>query len=764
MIKFESLTIENGRTYKNITVPLRNQGIVSITGKNGGGKSTLWALMEVVFYGSTPSGDKRDELVKNTKDASFKTNFNKDGHDYTVSYSRVKKKWEHSIVKDLAVQDFHSRTDTSQAAATILGLTKPEFEGSIHLTQNSQHVLMDGKPAARKLYLSEFFGLDERYDQIHASAKVELGKVQEQIESLSALSYTLQAHRDELALTPQADVEPIAAEIEAMRRMLAENNAFLQSLQTKLADCKKYTLLAPQALMYADPKALYEVASAEIATIQSMLINAKKTAEHNIRVKNNAAKRLILESTLKGAESIIHTTYRSGENAEEAQLAIYALRARHVQIDPARRELATLAPAEFKDLSIVENSLQHLSNELFSERKKLHAIKSGQCPECGAEHTASSVSEQAAAVAELEVLYKTATDDYGYLKQQNQIATRRTWLLSQIGDTPEWTKEYDAERNRLDALVKARSVSKECTQQLAILRGEEETLPEHPEAELRSKLQQLSVNQSQYLTCWQAKEQIPAKPQWDETAILSDIQRCNVYGNECNTSLLVLNQKYAECMAQNNRHASLVAKVDEIEEKLKDMPAIKSWELFWLKMVEAYGPRGLRVQKMAEIVEQILRRLPYYTSMLFDEKDMQFSYEVDASNVFIKVKRLEMDAGKGGKPVEHWFEHDISSFSGGEKRRMSVALVLTLADCVPSAKRSNILILDEIDANLDDIGQYRFANELLPALKSRYESIFVISHSEELQQAAVYDKIWKVTKKNHWSSIEMTDVGTMASC
>ena len=95
---------------------------------------------------------------------------------------------------------------------------------------------------------------------------------------------------------------------------------------------------------------------------------------------------------------------------------------------------------------------------------------------------------------------------------------------------------------------------------------------------------------------------------------------------------------------------------------------------------------------------------------------------------------------------------------------MSVALVLTLADCVPSAKRSNILILDEIDANLDDIGQYRFANELLPALKSRYESIFVISHSEELQQAAVYDKIWKVTKKNHWSSIEMTDVGTLVSC
>ena len=68
------------------------------------------------------------------------------------------------------------------------------------------------------------------------------------------------------------------------------------------------------------------------------------------------------------------------------------------------------------------------------------------------------------------------------------------------------------------------------------------------------------------------------------------------------------------------------------------------------------------------------------------------------------------------------------------------------------------MILDEVDAQLDADGKYRYTNQLLPMLRKKHDSIFVISHNKEVQLANIYDQVWEIQKTNHTSTIKMTKI------
>jgi DNA repair exonuclease SbcCD ATPase subunit len=145
--------------------------------------------------------------------------------------------------------------------------------------------------------------------------------------------------------------------------------------------------------------------------------------------------------------------------------------------------------------------------------------------------------------------------------------------------------------------------------------------------------------------------------------------------------------------------------------------------------------------------------LPHYTDLLFSDKTLQFTSACEANSISLEVEKEVLNFK--GEPVK--IKYDISDMSGGEKQKLSLALVCTLADCIAYAKKTNLLILDEIDTNLDQEGEARLVNHLLPYLKSKYESIFIISHREELQQAALYNKILRVTSNKSGSKATLED-------
>ena len=96
---------------------------------------------------------------------------------------------------------------------------------------------------------------------------------------------------------------------------------------------------------------------------------------------------------------------------------------------------------------------------------------------------------------------------------------------------------------------------------------------------------------------------------------------------------------------------------------------------------------------------------------------------------------------------------EYSANSGGERKRIDLAINLALQDLVASRsnKRINIAMFDEIFDSLDETGIEQVI-ELLQELSKEKSSIFVISHNEHLK--SYFTNVITITKKDGFSTLE----------
>jgi len=748
-IRFKSFKVRNGRVFDNLTLPLTNQGIVSILGENGAGKSTIWNLLEATAFASTPDGHKKDDLVKNLKDASFELDFEKATVPHLLVSERKKKKWGYRIEKDGKDQTPHTYNDSVKAAGSILGINQAEFEGSIHLTQGAQHILISEKPAKRKEYISNFFGIDTSYDLVHQESKIKLQETKDQITKLSALSHTKGMLEQEIELENYQDPKDLELQLNHYESELRAAEKLAKDLETKHEDLIFHDQLSESANKYDDPEDLINRGGEELVTITSQLMSAATIKEAN----KNALEvnRTILKLQSENEKILENHSQIDTFDLSEALLdseKLVKIKTANETVEPLRKELASLPDRKALPIEPIEKEVNEVWMNYQTAKKKAELIRKGECGECGAKFESTHLAETEALVADLEETYQILGGDLVVIKERNTKAQRRQNILKTLTDIPEWDESQAEMLKSLREYIPAKRDYQENNYTLGILQ-KAEILEEVDTLELSNKQQTLRADIADYKVCLKAKSNLPEKPEEPLEIIVASLTEAQDRITKLTESKLETAQELGKVKAGNIRVKRLQNELITITQKLSKVEGLKKEEFYWAKLVDAYGPRGLRVRQLEKMMNLVIRRLPVYTSILFNERGLTFKHRCDASSVEIIACREETDADG----TVTTFEHDISSFSGGEKGKMSMAFVLTLADCVPPAKRSNILILDEVDSALDSDGQFRFTNDLLPMLKENYESVFVVSHSQEIQQAAVYDQVWVVQKKNHWSEV-----------
>lgn len=749
-IRFKSLAIKNGRTFKDIELPLENQGIVAIQGPNGVGKSTIWSLLQVPFYSATPTGHKRDELTKNKRDSSIEVNYERNNKLCSVAYNRVKKKWKHSITIDGKDETPHDHNDRTKAAKDLLGLTKEEFEGSIHLTQNASHLLLNGKPSQRKQYISDFFNLDSRFDQVLTEAKNEFAKVSGEIEKVSALSQSKQVLEEEIKNYEQKDTSEIENRLKAINENITKQRAILDLLSKERDTISLYNSLITNASLFDNPEEIISKTESKIIELKSSINSAEVVKQHNQKARTTNQE----IETLNSRISTLLDTYPNINDpslSQERLNQLSVLKESYQKTSSLLEELKSLPIVEDVDLDFLQSELNKVRLEKSVWDRKVSAIEKGTCPECGSTFDSNSIEDTKQRVEQWAKVASTMETEVEQAKKTKQVFERRKSLENLTQGVTTFTQEMETELSNLRILLPKKDELKRLKIQLGSL-DPMELLEEADTKQSEEEILSLERTLGEAKLCLQAKTQLPEAPkrglediQKDEELLDKDIQNLQSIRDSLNSEL-------GQIKFSNERYQNISSQIADIEKKLDNLDSLKKEEYYWKSLVDAYGPKGLRVKQLEKIMDLVLKTLPYYTNILFQEKGLEFRHKCDAGNIEVLAKRVEINGGK-----TETFEHDISSFSGGEQKRMSIAFVLTLAECVPLTKRANLLVLDEIDANLDADGQYRFINELLPSLKGKYESIFVISHAEEIQASAVYDKVWKISKKNHWSQVEMLD-------
>ena len=184
---------------------------------------------------------------------------------------------------------------------------------------------------------------------------------------------------------------------------------------------------------------------------------------------------------------------------------------------------------------------------------------------------------------------------------------------------------------------------------------------------------------------------------------------------------------------------------NELEEKVKlseDKFNIAQKDFKYNKFIRGLlGEDGVRKYVTMKVLPVLNKKVNHYLSVLGSDYNITFDSE-------LKEKLIARN-----KDIRSY-----SSFSGGEKKRIDLALLLALMD-VSKERNSidtNILVLDEIlDTSLDTVGAEAFLEHLKNGFKTTCpdKCIYIISHKKELGEET-FDSIIHLVKKNGFTSID----------
>jgi DNA repair exonuclease SbcCD ATPase subunit len=217
-----------------------------------------------------------------------------------------------------------------------------------------------------------------------------------------------------------------------------------------------------------------------------------------------------------------------------------------------------------------------------------------------------------------------------------------------------------------------------------------------------------------------------------------------------NSALLAFSQKRSEADRRQSTYTSMVAqyqsKVDAIKDNLKSLEdslipqeahlkeldnTYRHWE-FWRTAIP-----NLRAAAMEEVLGYLNDRLTYYMD-IFSGGAMGVRLYQEAYGKGSKI-RVELKTPAG--------TYDLSS--GGEKRRVDLALYLSLSDLLQttSGMACNLLTADEICDGLSPMGVRQFL-DVLKVLAEAGRCVFVMSHNSSVAQQFEFDSVKIVERRD----------------
>ncbi|MCH4815430.1 MAG: SMC family ATPase [Saccharolobus sp.] len=223
--------------------------------------------------------------------------------------------------------------------------------------------------------------------------------------------------------------------------------------------------------------------------------------------------------------------------------------------------------------------------------------------------------------------------------------------------------------------------------------------------------------------------------------------------NELKTSLDVHNASLKE---KENRKSRVEGELDSLGKDIEEISnRIKNYEL-QLKDKEKIINGINKLEKIRDALGE--RKLQSYiimaTKQLIENNlnDIISKFDLSIKNVEMEImQKTSRGKGSGGNIVIYTNNGDtlpIVSLSGGERIALSIALRLAIAKALMS--NTNFFILDEPTIHLDDQRKV-YLIEIIRAAKESVPQILVVTHDEEVVQAADY--VIRVEKRGNKSFV-----------
>ena len=154
---------------------------------------------------------------------------------------------------------------------------------------------------------------------------------------------------------------------------------------------------------------------------------------------------------------------------------------------------------------------------------------------------------------------------------------------------------------------------------------------------------------------------------------------------------------------------------------------------------KALGRDGFRAKRLEKTLELFVHNLNEFAPLIWDEP---FKFEIQTG-----PRRCDVIAHRNNK------HGTTTTFSGSEKRCWQALAALAMLRLLPSNRRMDTIILDELDANMDAFGRAKLIQDFIPELQKTVPKVVVVSPLTKKELGITPDRAFLVEKRRAKSQL-----------
>ena len=654
------------------------------------GKSLLFSTISEVLYEQPIVGSKQDRITKGLQQIIFEDNH---GNKYLIS----KKNNKYLIKKNSKDLEFiTNKKGPRELIEQIWPLTIEEYETFVHIDTRVPHPLVMGSTAIRKEFFTKFFGLDK----VDAERKLylsELNKLASVRESYNTLNSTYNLiKKDSLSKEQIADLENQLEDLHNKQESMKANMLKMQEKQqlVEFANSWKKEINALKNEGITTREKIVSNRDYWTNTVSELKEQLKEAENYKQYLLANKAY-LDAYNKLSDKEKAIpfskakegHLRYIKATN--EYEDATY-------DVDKYKKLIKTAVdkPKDYKqDIDSIKDKYAIAKHQLEHAKQ----FKNGICPTCGQEVKNIDIT----ALESEYTFLKESIAEYNRYQEEYFIYLKYEENLNRYNEA---LSNQEAMQKLLNKYFKYEKLYRKLVY-----------LPEKPEEytgqiidieEVNKKLEHAKEQESFYKFFIPFADKIEAYFKLDNYDIDKSVfEQYNAISNK----YYELNTKLENAKSTYEKLKQIQLKLDSMKAQLEDVKPLEY-------LVDLFQDKTLKKKIVQIIGNRLMQLVNKYAALIFNE-DYHFELEWQSSQINIICKR------KAGKRE---LVSDVRKLSGAESRLFTLILVLSLMSFIPTAKRPNLLILDEPEANFSAETTAQFY-KLVQIIEQAIESIIIIT-------------------------------------
>lgn len=722
-MKYIKLELDNVVYFDRSKLDLDYMGTTIVQGRNlnanlkgranGAGKSLLASAIASFKHGEPLGQRKFKHTLLDSDSSSLKLTIEKDGSTYVLHKYRKGKSIKWDILKDGTSVEARTSTIAENIVGELLDQSEDEFYTITYLDSRRLNVMQNGSVADRMRYFTNLFRLfdyDTLKDHFNQNIKnlrdssIEVKVLKEQ---LSGLDWVL-SYED-----PSKEIKGLQTKIRRLKR----KQEYWSKQQAAERILSRYSHLIGATFDKDEYKRLLKIK-------QYNQEANEHNEDYNERLKEYKRWLKTEKHLLKTFKSYSVSKLRGKELYQKCRDIYLDFRGRAKQLERDKQEMIKLAEGIKQVGQLKTEKAQFTSaycneklNDIENQIKSLKKIKS-VCPCCGTklskEHKKQHLAKLKAEIPVWENHLSKAGAWEAYELMRNRHASEAH--LRRYAELGDYLFKQNQDDLDLDYVFPKAEPCEEpkCMKVKAF------------DKKAWVALKEQKANYQTYLAVKDQLEEAQSfkrKPKPD----LSDLDAALSQVGE-------LKAQYAEWVKAKSQHKAISKQVKRLEKDLADVPLYEA-------LADAYSNKGVKLLVMKNLATSIQRNMNKWAHLVFPEP-FKFKLDVGVNQFDFWCKR------KDGRVS------DVRHLSGAESRAFSLLFMLSVLPLIPANRRTNLCILDEFEAGLDEPTRNLLVSQYLPTLNQIVEHIIFITPNNIPEDKSVNRRTITVVKQGSKSYIE----------